>query len=441
MSYNRYERVHVSAVNVDGAVQRLAGRRPVCRLLHESSDSMTKVRLEGVYKIFGEQPRGRALELAREGASKTEIQTWTDHVVGLADVNFDVAEGEIFVVMGLSGSGKSTAIRTVNKLHSVTTGHVWVDDVDIQSLSGKALQAVRREKMGMVFQHFALFPHHNVISNVAYGLEVQGVDRRERERAALEALSLVGLQAYATSMPGQLSGGMQQRVGLARALASDPDILLMDEAFSALDPLIRRQMQDEMMDIQKKLRKTILFITHDLNEALRIGDRVCIMRGGRVVQIGTPEEILTKPATGYVAEFVQDVDQGRVIMVSDVMVEPQPVDRSATLSDAVRAVSDRAGAFVVDDVGRPVAVLTVADGLRSIEMGSNSLGDALRSDFATAGARQTLNEVYASAGRGLPIAVVDDDGRLVGNLDPRHIMEELGRVESLIDEFEREVFL
>ncbi|MGB1723750.1 MAG: ATP-binding cassette domain-containing protein, partial [Ilumatobacteraceae bacterium] len=265
--------------------------------------------------------------------------------------------------------------------------------------------------------------------------------RDERNQKALEALALVGLEPYAASMPSQLSGGMQQRVGLARALASDPDILLMDEAFSALDPLIRRQMQDEMMAIQKKLRKTILFITHDLNEALRIGDRVCIMRGGRIVQIGTPEEILTKPATGYVAEFVQDVDQGRVILVSDVMVEPKPVDRSSTLGEAVKGVSDRAGAFVLDDVGRPVAVLTVADGLRSIEMGSDRLDDALRSDFETAGAHQTLNEVYASAGRGLPIAVVDDDGRLVGNLDPRNIMEELGRVEGLIDGFEREVFL
>ncbi|MGA0359496.1 MAG: quaternary amine ABC transporter ATP-binding protein [Ilumatobacteraceae bacterium] len=406
-----------------------------------SSALSAKIRLEGVYKIFGSQPRGRALALAKAGSSKDEVQSLTDHVVGLADVNFEVAEGEIFVVMGLSGSGKSTAIRTVNKLHDITAGHVWVDDVDVQTLSGRALQELRREKMGMVFQHFALFPHRSVIDNVGYGLEVQGVDRDTRNQKALEALSLVGLEPYASSMPSQLSGGMQQRVGLARALASDPDILLMDEAFSALDPLIRRQMQDEMMAIQKKLRKTILFITHDLNEALRIGDRVCIMRGGRIVQIGTPEEILTKPATGYVAEFVQDVDQGRVILVSDVMVEPQPVDRSSTLGEAVKRVSDRAGAFVLDDVGRPVAVLTVADGLRSIEMGSDRLEDALRSDFETAGARQTLNEVYASAGRGLPIAVVDDDGRLVGNLDPRHIMEELGRVESLIDGFEREVFL
>lgn len=399
------------------------------------------IRLEGVYKIFGDQPRGRALELARAGVPKDEVQALTDHVVGLADVDFSVAEGELFVVMGLSGSGKSTAIRTVNRLHSVTAGHVWVGDVDIQSLSGRELQAVRRERIGMVFQHFALFPHRSVIDNVAYGLEVQGVDRRERRRRAIEALSLVGLESYARSMPGQLSGGMQQRVGLARALASDPEILLMDEAFSALDPLIRRQMQDEMIAIQRQLRKTILFITHDLNEALRLGDRVCIMRDGRVVQIGTPEEILTEPATGYVAEFVQDVDQGRVIEVADVMIEPRPIDPGTELRAAVGAIRDRAGAFVLDDAGVPVAVLTAADGIRALDSGSVELGDALRRDFERARPDQTLNEVYAAAGRGLPIAVVDEAGRLVGNLDPQLIMAELGRVETLIDDFEREVFL
>ena len=398
------------------------------------------IRLEGVYKIFGEQPRGRALELAQAGHSKTEIQAWTDHVVGLADVNVDIRQGELFVIMGLSGSGKSTAIRTVNQLHSVTAGSVWVDDVDIQTLSGRALQAVRREKMGMVFQHFALFPHRNVIDNVAYGLEVQGVDKPDRLNSAMEALSLVGLQRYAMSMPSQLSGGMQQRVGLARALASDPSILLMDEAFSALDPLIRRQMQDELMAIQQQLKKTILFITHDLNEALRIGDRVCIMRGGRVVQIGTPEEILTKPASGYVAEFVQDVDQGRVIEVQEVMVEPAPITATDSLATAVRSIEDRAGVFVLDSNGAPEAMLTVADGLDALERGASVVSEALRTDFERCGPRQTLNEIYAFAGRGLPIAVVED-GKLVGNLDPRHIMEELGRVESLIDSFEREVFL
>ncbi len=400
-----------------------------------------KIRLEGVYKIFGDQPRGRALDLAKAGVPKDEVQARTSHVVGLTDVSFSVNEGEIFVVMGLSGSGKSTAIRTVNKLHTITDGKVIVDGEDVQAMTGSTLQAFRREKMGMVFQHFALFPHRSVIDNVGYGLNVQGVPKHERDRASVEALALVGLAPYATSYPSELSGGMQQRVGLARALAADPDILLMDEAFSALDPLIRRQMQDEMMAIQADLKKTILFITHDLNEALRIGDRVCIMKDGAVVQIGTPEEILTKPATGYVAEFVQDVDQGRVIQVDEIMIEPQPLDPSLTLHEGMQHLGDRSGAFVVDAEGKPVSVLTAGDGIRVSGMGSTNLHDALRDDFERCGPEQTLASVYAAAGRGIPIAVVDESGRLVGNLDPRHIMEEMGRVESLIDGFEREVFL
>ncbi len=399
------------------------------------------IRLENVYKIFGPQPRGRAFDLVRAGLSKDEVLRRSGHVVGLNDVSFSVRKGEIFVVMGLSGSGKSTAIRTVNKLHDVTHGHVWVDGTDVQTLDGRELQAFRREKMGMVFQHFALFPHRNVIDNVGYGLKVQGRDRDARDAAALKALSLVGLAPYAYNATQELSGGMQQRVGLARALASDPDILLMDEAFSALDPLIRRQMQDELMEIQNELHKTILFITHDLNEALRIGDRVCIMKDGAVVQIGTPEEILTQPATGYVAEFVQDVDQGRVIQVSDVMVAPEPIPSSLSLGEAMAAIGDRAGAFVVDHAGHPTAVLTVGDGIRASSMGSTDLAAALRSDFETTTPHMRLNDVYAAAGRGIPIAVLAEDGALVGNLDPRHIMEEMGRVEGLIDGFEREVFM
>ena len=399
------------------------------------------IRLDEVYKIFGPQPRGRALTLAKSGVHKNEVQRQSGHVVGLTDVSFSIKKGEIFVVMGLSGSGKSTAIRTVNKLHDVTHGQVIVDGTDVQKLDGTALQAFRREKMGMVFQHFALFPHRNVIDNVGYGLKVQKVDKEQRDEAALRALSLVGLQAYAHNATSELSGGMQQRVGLARALATDPDILLMDEAFSALDPLIRRQMQDEMMEIQGELHKTILFITHDLNEALRIGDRVCIMKDGAVVQIGTPEEILTKPATGYVAEFVQDLDQGRVIQVHEIMAEPRPISSGTSLGDAISGLGDRAGAFVVDSEGRPTDILTAPDGIRAAGMGSSDLAAGLRQDFEKTSRNATLNDVYAAAGRGLPIAVVDDAGALIGNLDPRHIMEEMGRVESLIDDFERETFM
>ena len=398
------------------------------------------IRVEEVYKIFGPQPRGRAFDLVRAGVKKNEVHARTGHVVGLSDVNFSVRQGEIFVVMGLSGSGKSTAIRTVNKLLDTTHGRVIVEGEDVQQLEGKALQSFRRTMTGMVFQHFALFPHRTVIDNVGYGLKVQGVPKAQRDEAALRALTLTGLDTYANYSPSQLSGGMQQRVGLARALASDPPILLMDEAFSALDPLIRRQMQDEMMEIQAELKKTILFITHDLNEALRIGDRVCIMKDGEVVQIGTPEEILTQPATGYVAEFVQDVDQGRVIQVHEIMVDPRPADMAMSLADALQNVGDRAGAFCIDADGKPVSVLTTGDGIRVSGMGG-TLDNALRTDFDTCNQNQTLNEVYASAGKGIPIAVVDDHGVLVGNLDPRHIMEEMGRVESLIDNFERELFM
>ncbi len=398
--------------------------------------------LDGVYKIFGPQPRGRAYDLAKAGVHKNRVQAETGHVVGLTDVNFTVNKGEIFVVMGLSGSGKSTAIRTVNKLYDITAGEVLVNGINVQALEGSELQAFRRQYMGMVFQHFALFPHRNVIDNVSYGLKVQGVDRPTREAKAMDALGLVGLGTYARSRPSELSGGMQQRVGLARALASDPDILLMDEAFSALDPLIRRQMQDELMDIQHEIHKTILFITHDLNEALRIGDRVCILKDGAVVQIGTPEEILTEPATGYVAEFVQDVDQGRVIQVHEIMMEPRPVSVDLSLSEALTQVGDRAGAFVVDAKGVPTHLFCCDDGVRASGVGTTNLASALRTDFRTCGPDDTLNTVYAAAGSGLPIAVCDSDsGELIGNLDPRHIMEEMGRVEQLIDGFEREVFM
>ncbi len=398
--------------------------------------------VEGVYKIFGPQPAGRALDLARSGVGKDQVQAETGHVIGLHDVTFSVRKGEIFVIMGLSGSGKSTALRAVNKLHEVTVGTVAVDGIDVQALEGTDLQAFRREHMGMVFQHFALFPHRNVIDNVSYGLKVQGVNKKTREEAGMRALGLVGLGAYAMNFPSELSGGMQQRVGLARALTSDPEILLMDEAFSALDPLIRRQMQDEMMEIQNELQKTILFITHDLNEALRIGDRVCIMKDGAVVQIGTPDEILTEPATGYVAEFVQDVDQGRVIQVQDIMGASRPVAKDTTLSNALAEMGERNGDFVLDSSGIPTHLLTMDDGLRAASMGSTALTPALRADFPKCCPEDTLNTVYAAAGRGLPIAVCDKStGELMGSLDPRDILEEMGRVENLIDDFEREVFM
>ena len=405
------------------------------------SDEEPIIVLENVYKIFGPSPRGRAFDLCSSDVGKDEVQRQTGHVVGMHDISFSVNRGEIFVVMGLSGSGKSTAIRTVNKLHDITHGRVMVEGIDVQELTGAALQSFRREKLAMVFQHFALFPHRNVIDNTAYGLKVQGVEKRERHEAAIEALAMVGLEAYAFNATRQLSGGMQQRVGLARALCSNPDILLMDEAFSALDPLIRRQMQDELMAIQSKLHKTILFITHDLNEALRIGNRVCILRDGKVIQIGTPEEILTQPADGYVAEFVQDVDQGRVIDVGKVMNQPVILDLSRTLTECVDAMGDRRGGFCCDADGRPTALLAMTDAATALAHGTTDPASVVRSDFDTTTAEARFNENYAAAGRGLPIAVLDETGRIIGELDPREIMEEMGRVEQLVDGFEREVFL
>ena len=404
-------------------------------------EAETIITLENVYKIFGPNPRGRAFDLCSSGVSKDEVQRQTGHVVGMKDISFEVKKGEIFVVMGLSGSGKSTAIRTVNKLHDVTHGRVIVEGTDVQQLRGAALQSFRREKLAMVFQHFALFPHRNIIDNTAYGLKVQGVDKPKRQAAAIEALAMVGLEAYAFNSTRELSGGMQQRVGLARALCSNPDILLMDEAFSALDPLIRRQMQDELMAIQDKVHKTILFITHDLNEALRMGSRICILRDGLVIQIGTPEEILTEPADGYVAEFVQDVDQGRVIDVGKVMHDAVILDSTSTLTQCVDALGDRQGGFVVDADDRPTGMLSLTDAATALAHGTTDLGSVLRSDFDTTTTGARFNENYAAAGRGLPIAVVDESGRLIGELEPREIMEEMGRVEQLVDGFEREMFL
>ena len=398
------------------------------------------ISLENVYKIFGPDPRGRSFDLVKDGVPKDDVQRLTGHVVGLDDISFSVNKGEIFVVMGLSGSGKSTAIRTVNKLHETTSGRVMVNGVNVQELEGKDLQDFRQET-GMVFQHFALFPHRNVIDNTSYGLKVQGVSNAEREEAAIRALSMVGLESYAYNMPSELSGGMQQRVGLARALCSDPPILLMDEAFSALDPLIRRQMQDELMEIQSQLHKTILFITHDLNEALRIGNRVCILRDGRIVQIGTPEEILTEPANGYVAEFVQDVDQGRVITVEEVMQDAVTIDSNSTLSSVLEKLGSRGGGFCCDPEGRPTGLVTKEDAGSALAQGTTELSSVLRTDYETTTAGARLNDNYAAAGRGIPIAVVNENGQLVGELEPREIMEEMGRVEQLIDGFEREVFL
>ncbi|MCX4809824.1 glycine betaine/L-proline ABC transporter ATP-binding protein [Streptomyces sp. NBC_01239] len=276
-----------------------------------------RLEAEHLHKVFGRRP-DQAVERLREGADREELRA-DGTTAAVIDASFSVAPGQIFVVMGLSGSGKSTLLRMLNGLLEPTAGRVLFDGQDLTALSDRDLREVRARKISMVFQHFALFPHRSVRENAAYGLEVQGVPRAERLKRAGEALALCGLAGWEDSWPDELSGGMQQRVGLARALATDADLLLMDESFSALDPLIRRDMQDQLLELQKSLKKTIVFITHDLNEAMRLGDRIAVMRDGRIVQTGTAEDILLRPANDYVASFIQDVDRSRVLTASSVM--------------------------------------------------------------------------------------------------------------------------
>ncbi|MFY1643990.1 quaternary amine ABC transporter ATP-binding protein, partial [Methanoculleus bourgensis] len=265
------------------------------------------VSVEGLTRVFGQDPQ-KALELRNSGCSKEEIYEETGDTLALYNVSFEVMPGEIFVLMGLSGSGKSTLLRCINRLIEPTGGRILIDGEDIVGMSQEELRAVRRRKLGMIFQSFALLPHRTVLDNVVFGLEVQGIPEDERYQRGEELLRMVGLGDYGASMPSHLSGGMKQRVGLARALAGDPEILLMDEAFSALDPLIRREMQDELLDLQQRLNRTIIFVTHDLDEALKLGDRIALMRDGEIVQVGTPEEILTNPENAYVERFVAGVD-------------------------------------------------------------------------------------------------------------------------------------
>ena len=290
---------------------------------------MSKIEIDQIYKIFGPNPNV-ALKMLHDGAGKEQILSETGHTVGLSDITLSIEEGETFVVMGLSGSGKSTLIRHLNRLIEPTAGAVRVDGTDIIGMNDKDLTAFRRRETAMVFQHFGLLPHRSVLDNVAYGLQVQGVSKEKRTGAAQNWIDRVGLTGYGEAYPSELSGGMKQRVGLARALTTNPNVLLMDEAFSALDPLIRADMQDELLALQQDLRKTIVFITHDLDEALKLGDRIAILKDGKLIQVGDPEHILLNPADGYVQNFVKDVNRGRVLTAKTIMDECCGQDKTAS---------------------------------------------------------------------------------------------------------------
>jgi len=378
---------------------------------------MDKIVVEHLSKIFGKHPE-KALEMLKQGKTKDEIMQETKHAVGVADVSFTVKEGEILVLMGLSGSGKSTLVRCVNRLIEPTSGKVVVDGVDVLALNKHELLEFRRTKFGMVFQNFALFPHRSVTENVEFGLEIRKVDPGVRREKALEALELVGLKGWENNMPEELSGGMQQRVGLARALALDPGILLMDEAFSALDPLIRRGMQDELIALQERVQKTILFITHDLDEALKLGDRIVLMKDGAVVQEGTAEEILMNPATRYVERFVEDVDMSKVLTAGAVMKDPRVVAYNADGPRVALRKMDKEGIssiFVLGKDHRVKGLVSAEDAAKAAQKKEKNLDSILQTNFVQADPDTPVQDLFATlASSQYPVAVVNEDKRLVG---------------------------
>lgn len=377
---------------------------------------MPIIQVENLSKIFGKHAK-KATQYLDQGLSKEEILEKTGNTVGVNRASFDVEEGEIFVIMGLSGSGKSTLVRLINRLIEPTEGSVYIDGKDLATMDKKNLRDVRREKLSMVFQRFALFPHRSVLENAEFGLEVQGVDKAERSQKAKDSLEMVGLGGYINQFPGQLSGGMQQRVGLARALANDPEVLLMDEAFSALDPLIRKEMQDELLELQESMKKTILFITHDLDEALRIGDRIALMKDGRIVQIGTPEEILVNPANDYVEKFVEDVDRSKVLTAEHIMKRPETVDveKHGPRTALERMRKEGLSSIYVTDAKRNLHGFVTADDVS--EAAKNEVKDLkgiLRTDIPKVGKDTSMQEIFDIIHDApVPVAVVED-GKLQG---------------------------
>ncbi|TFE27169.1 quaternary amine ABC transporter ATP-binding protein [Cohnella luojiensis] len=376
---------------------------------------MSIIEVKQLTKIFGQEPQ-RGEKLLREGWSKDNIYKETKLTVGVNKASFSIQPGEIFVIMGLSGSGKSTLVRLLNRLIEPTSGQVLFKGKDIVKMNAVDLRQLRRKNIGMVFQKFALFPHRTVLSNVEYGLEVQGIDRWQRKELAQKVLKLVGLEGWENSMPDQLSGGMQQRVGLARGLANDPDILLMDEAFSALDPLIRKDMQHELLLLQARMKKTIIFITHDLDEALRIGDRIALMKDGSIVQIGTPEEILIQPADKYVERFVEDVDLSKVLTAAHVMLQPETVSPERGPRVALQLMRDNGVStlFVTDKEQQLRGVLTAEDASLALKE-NKSIEQVMQEDVPRVSPGTLLNELFEiMADTRLPVAVVDERDRLKG---------------------------
>lgn len=392
------------------------------------------IQARNLFKVYGKNPKS-VVEQLRAGKTRAEVAD--RGTAAVIDASFTVDPGEIFVIMGLSGSGKSTIIRMLNGLLPPSAGEVLVQGQNVTTASAAQLRRIRRSSISMVFQHFALLPHRTVLDNAAYALEIQGVGAQERRERAREILDKVGLGDRVDAMPGELSGGMRQRVGLARALTSGTDILLMDEAFSALDPLIRREMQEQLVELQQELGRTIVFITHDLNEAMFLGDRIAVMRDGRIVQNGTPEEILTDPANDYVAQFVQDVDRARVLTASSVMAPPQattPV--SAGMRGALRVMRDlQAGAVAVLENRRYIGAVTDRAVIRAVKAGETDLRRIVQRAQQVVSPDDPLTDVVEhSVESPYPVAVVDERQRLVGVIPRVTLLAALGNVPAVTRE-------
>ncbi len=376
----------------------------------------TEIICQNLWKVFGPNPES-ALNLVNDGMTKQEVLEQTGHVIAVKDVSFEVHENEIFVIMGLSGSGKSTLVRCINRLIEPTKGTILVGGTDLAQMDDAGLRKLRRNKLSMVFQHFGLLPHRSVLDNVALGLEIRGERGREREEKVRQALEQVGLEGWEKSRIHELSGGMQQRVGLARALAAGSEILLMDEPFSALDPLIRRQMQDEFINLRDTVKRTVVFITHDLLEALKLGDRVAIMKDGVIVQIGTPQEIVDQPADDYVSEFVKDVPRGKVVSVESIMEQPTvSVTSDRNLQDVIEEMMTKQDttAFVVDADGRLKGVVTMEEAIVSVQNEVTRAGDTVKDEYASISPDTPVEQCLSIAANDIPVVVLDDNKHLLG---------------------------
>ena len=395
-------------------------------------DSSNQIKIENLIKFYGKNAR-LGLERFRAGGTRDSILQSTGNLLAVADVSFTVKKGELFVLMGLSGSGKSTLIRCINRLIAPTSGHIYIDGEDIAHVDEKRMREIRLIKMSMVFQNFGLFPHKTVLDNVEYGLKMQGMDKGKRRHKALETLELVGLSSWANYFPSSLSGGMQQRVGLARALATDAEILLMDEPFSALDPLIRRLIQDELLLLQKKLHKTIVFISHDIHEALKIGDRIAFMKDGRIVQIGTPEELITQPVDGYIRAFMQNVNRASFLKTGAIarQIIPLIVGQDSAKTALEQMIHhDLKQMYVINQHGKPVGVVKKQLLKEALQKGCEDIIKIMQTDFPLVKASTKLENIFHLYQQGLPVAVVDGEGKLKGVVEQSDVLASISISES-----------